>query len=81
MTPSRKERIKELGFGGLLHFEISQLDLLLIRWMAKMIDPTDMTLTLKGGQILPVTPHDVADTLGIPLRDVRVVIPPKMKGI
>lgn len=46
-----------------------------------MIDPADMTLTLIGGQILPITPHDVAKTLGIPLRDLAVVIPAKQKGI
>lgn len=46
-----------------------------------MIDPTDMTLTLRGGQILPITPHDVEDTLGIPLCDIPVVIPLKLKGI
>lgn len=40
-----------------------------------------MTLTLRSGQILPITPHDVAETLGIPLRDVPVVIPAKQKGI
>lgn len=81
MTSSQKERIEELGFGGLLRFQISQLDLFLILWMAKMIDSADMTLTLRGGQILPITPHDVANRLGIPLRDVLVIIPPKLKGI
>lgn len=46
-----------------------------------MIDSVDMTLTLRGGQILPFTPHDVAETLGIHLRDLPVVIPGKQKGI
>lgn len=81
MTPSQKERIEELGFSGLLRFQISQLDLLLIRWMAKMIDSTNMTLTLRGGQILPITSYDVVDTLGIPLCDIPIVITPKLRGI
>lgn len=46
-----------------------------------MIDPADMTLTLSGGKILPITLHDVAETLGIPLHDLPVVIPTKQKGI
>lgn len=49
--------------------------------MAKMIDSGDMTLTLRGGQILPINLHDVLKTLGIPLRDLPIVNPAKWKGI
>lgn len=81
MTSLQKEHIQSLGFGGLLHYQISHLDLLLIRWLAKTIDPSEITLTLRISQILPIMPHDVADTLGIPLCDVPIVLPAKQKGI
>lgn len=62
MTLQQKEHIQTLGFTGLIRYQNSHLDLLLIHWMAKTIYPSDMTPTLRSNQILPVTPTMLQDT-------------------
>lgn len=76
-------KIKDRGIGFWWSFTVLNFSVgpTVNTLMAKMIDPAYMTLTLRGGKILSITPHNVVETLQIPLRDPPVVIPTKQKGI
>ncbi|GJR83169.1 hypothetical protein Tco_0153954 [Tanacetum coccineum] len=67
LTPERKTKIREMGFGTLLDFPFEKIPRKLPYFVVKNLDTKTMKVTFPSGSKLKITPKKIWEVLGIPM--------------
>ena len=67
LTFNQRMRIKEMGFGGLLHVSADRLESReLLKFLLDRLDPSTMVINISKDKGIHVTPYAVMQVLGLP---------------
>ncbi|CAH9053472.1 unnamed protein product [Cuscuta europaea] len=73
MNNAQKKAVQEIGFGGLLNLEISQLPSKMAFWVVENFNPRNCTLRLQEGHNVHISDEDVARVFGLPMGATQIV--------
>ncbi|KAJ8442154.1 hypothetical protein Cgig2_015495 [Carnegiea gigantea] len=59
--------IQDIGFGGFLHLQVTELPGDLCKWLVDRFDPYSVTLYISPDKRIEITPMDVHITLALPI--------------
>lgn len=62
----RVDAIEAMGFGGLLHVGVKQIDIYTVQWLCTKFDCENRQLPLPDGHLLPITEADVRRVYKLP---------------
>ncbi|KAJ8421877.1 hypothetical protein Cgig2_021416 [Carnegiea gigantea] len=64
--------IQDMGFGGFLHLQVTELPGDLCKWIVDRFDPYSVTLYISPDKRIKITPMDVHITLALPIGGKKV---------
>ncbi|PWA59441.1 hypothetical protein CTI12_AA391610 [Artemisia annua] len=67
LSPERKQRVREMGFGSLIGFPIEKVPAKLPYFILKNLDVETMEVKLPNGGVIKITPKKIREALGIPI--------------
>ncbi|PWA42714.1 hypothetical protein CTI12_AA542010 [Artemisia annua] len=67
LSPERKQRVREMGFGTLLGFPYIEFPSKLPYFILKHLDDDTMQVKLPNGGVIEITPSKIREVLGIPM--------------
>ncbi|PWA93893.1 hypothetical protein CTI12_AA065470 [Artemisia annua] len=67
LSPERKQRVREMGFGSLLDFPFDKIPTKLPYFILKILNVDKMEVKLPNGGVLKITPRKIREVLGIPM--------------
>ncbi|PWA49371.1 hypothetical protein CTI12_AA484600 [Artemisia annua] len=67
LSPERKQRVREMGFGSLLDFPFNKIPTKLSYFVLKNLNVEKMEVNLPNGGVLKITPRKIREVLGIPM--------------
>ncbi|GJY43441.1 hypothetical protein Tco_0431654 [Tanacetum coccineum] len=67
LSPERKTKIREMGFGSLLDFPFEKISGKLPYFVLKKLDTKRMEVSFPSGSKLKITPKKIWEVLGIPM--------------
>ncbi|PWA90684.1 hypothetical protein CTI12_AA097880 [Artemisia annua] len=67
LSPERKQRVREMGFGSLLDFPFDKIPTKLPYFILKNLNVDKMEVKLPNGGVLKITPRKIREVLGIPM--------------
>jgi hypothetical protein len=67
LSPERKQRVREMGFGTLLGFPYIKFPAKLPYFILKHLDVNTMEVKLPNGGVIEITPSKIREVLGIPM--------------
>ena len=67
LSPERKKRVREMGFGTLLGFPYIKFPTKLPYFILKHLDVNTMKVKLPNGGVIEITPSKIREVLGIPM--------------
>ncbi|PWA99486.1 hypothetical protein CTI12_AA002730 [Artemisia annua] len=67
LSPDRKQRVREMGFGSLIGFPIEKILTKLPYFLLKNLDVKTMEVKLPNGGVIKITPKRIREALGIPM--------------
>ncbi|PWA48407.1 hypothetical protein CTI12_AA486560 [Artemisia annua] len=67
LSPERKQRVREMGFGTLLGFPYIEFPSKLQYFILKHLDDDTMQVKLPNGGVIEITPSKIREVLGIPM--------------
>ncbi|PWA56439.1 hypothetical protein CTI12_AA402300 [Artemisia annua] len=67
LSPERKQRVREMGFGTLLGFPYIKFPAKLPYFILKHLDVNTMEVKLPNGGFIEITPSKIREALGIPM--------------
>ncbi|KAJ8425720.1 hypothetical protein Cgig2_015868 [Carnegiea gigantea] len=69
---AQTKAIQEMGFGGFLHLQVTELPGDLCKWLVDRFDPYSVTLYISQEKRIKITPMDVHVTLALPIGGKKV---------
>ncbi|XP_031094307.1 uncharacterized protein LOC115998789 [Ipomoea triloba] len=66
LTAEQKRAVEEIGFGGILHLQLTKSEGPLMKYLIRQFDVYRSAIQLEGGELLLIEEDDVQRTLGIP---------------
>ncbi|XP_031096858.1 uncharacterized protein LOC116001099 [Ipomoea triloba] len=66
LTNEQKRAVEEIGFGGILHLQLTKSEGPLMKYLIRQFDVYRSAIRLEGGELLLIEEDDVQRTLGIP---------------
>ena len=76
---NQKKRLKEMGFGALLDWKVSELPQRLSFWLVNNFDPVSCVFKMEEGKLLRLDELDVHLTLGIPKGTTEIKMPKSLE--
>ncbi|CAH9069742.1 unnamed protein product, partial [Cuscuta epithymum] len=73
MNEDQKKAVRDIGFGGLLNLEISQLPSRMASWVVENFNPRNCTIRLAEGASMHISEEDVARVFGLPIGGKHIV--------
>lgn len=67
LSPERKQRVREMGFGSLLGFPYNKFPAKIPYFLLKNLDEDKMQINLPKGGVIKITPRKIREVLGIPM--------------
>ena len=67
LSPERKQRVREMGFGTLIGFPYIKFPAKLPYFILKHLDVNTMEVKLPNGGVIEITPSKIREVLGIPM--------------
>ncbi|PWA57786.1 hypothetical protein CTI12_AA406480 [Artemisia annua] len=67
LSPERKQRVREMGFGSLLGFPFDKIPTKLPYFVLKNLNVETMKVNLPNGGVIKITPRKIREVLGIPM--------------
>ncbi|PWA40550.1 hypothetical protein CTI12_AA561830 [Artemisia annua] len=67
LSPERKQRVREMGFGSLLGFLFDKIPTKLPYFILKNLNVETMEVNLPNGGVIKITPRKIREVLGIPM--------------
>jgi len=67
LSPERKQRVREMGFGSLLGFPYNMIPTKLPYFILKNLNVDTMEVKLPNGGVIKITPRKIREVLGIPM--------------
>ncbi|PWA71565.1 hypothetical protein CTI12_AA279010 [Artemisia annua] len=70
LSPERKQRVREMGFGTLIGFPYNKIPTKLPYFILKILNVETMEVNLPNGGVIKITPRKIREVLGIPMRPI-----------
>ncbi|PWA93198.1 hypothetical protein CTI12_AA073610 [Artemisia annua] len=67
LSPERKQRVREMGFGSFLDFPFDKIPTKLPYFILKNLNEKTMEVNLPNGGVIKITPKKIREVLGIPM--------------
>ena len=68
----KRQAMRNIGFRGLLHLQVSELSRDSCKWLIDSFDPYSVTLYISPDKKIKITPMDVHLTLALPIGERKV---------